>query len=431
MRACHGEPWTPYSPTPPSRISSRSTGTCTGTRSCRSRSTAPPASSPSGSRHSGYEVTTGVGAHRAWSACCATAPGPTVLLRADMDALPVLEGTGLPYASTARAVDADGHDVPGDARVRPRRARHLPARRAATLLAERPDAWRARVLVVFQPAEEVGAGRAGDDRRRPVRAVRRGPTSCWASTSRRSRPARWRCDRGRRSPAPTALRVTLHGRGGHGSRARDDRRPGRHGRGDRDAAADHRRRARWPAPTPPWSPSARSAPGPRRTSSRTTRSCWSASAPSTRRCASGVLDADRADRRTARPPPSGAPRTPEIELTGSFPAVVNDAAAVDADPGRLRAVLGPGGSSTRGWSPAARTSGCWPPPPARRCVFWLLGGADPQDFRQARSVEEVRERLATVPSNHSPQYAPVPRPTIDVGVAALVSATRDWLPASS
>jgi hypothetical protein len=39
--------------------------------------------------------------------------------------------------------------------------------------------------------------------------------------------------------------------------------------------------------------------------------------------------------------------------------------------------------------------------------------------------------LATVPSNHSPQYAPVPRPTIDVGVAALVSATREWLPASA
>src|SRR3954464_15367753 len=38
--------------------------------------------------------------------------GPTALLRADMDALPVEEQTGLEYASTARGVDRDGHDVP-------------------------------------------------------------------------------------------------------------------------------------------------------------------------------------------------------------------------------------------------------------------------------------------------------------------------------
>jgi hippurate hydrolase len=38
--------------------------------------------------------------------------GPTALMRADMDALPVLEATGLPYASTARAKDAAGDDLP-------------------------------------------------------------------------------------------------------------------------------------------------------------------------------------------------------------------------------------------------------------------------------------------------------------------------------
>ena len=62
------------------------------------------------------------------------------------------------------------------------------------------------------------------------------------------------------------------------------------------------------------------------------------------------------------------------------------------------------------------------------CVFWLLGGGDPEDFAGASSVEEMLEVMGTVPSNHSPLYAPVPRPTIDLGVAALVTATRDWLP---
>src|SRR4051812_22494936 len=38
--------------------------------------------------------------------------GPTVMLRADMDALPVKEDTGLPYASTVTATDADGNETP-------------------------------------------------------------------------------------------------------------------------------------------------------------------------------------------------------------------------------------------------------------------------------------------------------------------------------
>ena len=48
----------------------------------------------------------------AWSALLRNGDGPTVMLRADMDALPVKEATGLPYASTATATDPDGNEVP-------------------------------------------------------------------------------------------------------------------------------------------------------------------------------------------------------------------------------------------------------------------------------------------------------------------------------
>src|SRR3954447_6277490 len=62
-------------------------------------------------RAAGYEVTTGVG-KTGVVGLLRNGDGPTVMLRADMDALPVEEATGLPYASTATATDADGNETP-------------------------------------------------------------------------------------------------------------------------------------------------------------------------------------------------------------------------------------------------------------------------------------------------------------------------------
>src|SRR3954462_11946819 len=60
---------------------------------------------------SGYEVTTGVGGTGVVGRL-SNGEGPTIMLRADMDALPVREATGLSYASTATATDPDGNEVP-------------------------------------------------------------------------------------------------------------------------------------------------------------------------------------------------------------------------------------------------------------------------------------------------------------------------------
>ncbi|MFX6353584.1 amidohydrolase, partial [Acinetobacter baumannii] len=58
----------------------------------------------------GYEVHKGIGGTGVVG-ILRNGPGPTVMLRADMDALPLEEKTGLPYASTARVDDADGAEV--------------------------------------------------------------------------------------------------------------------------------------------------------------------------------------------------------------------------------------------------------------------------------------------------------------------------------
>jgi len=104
----------------------------------------------------GYEVTEGVGG-TGLVAVMRNGNGPTILLRADMDGLPVAEQSGLPYASTARQADASGteqsvmhacgHDVHMTALVG-----------AARALAARKSAWSGTLVLIGQPAEETGSG---------------------------------------------------------------------------------------------------------------------------------------------------------------------------------------------------------------------------------------------------------------------------------
>src|SRR5690242_16059787 len=107
-------------------------------------------------RAAGYDVTTGVGTTGVVG-LLRNGDGPTVMLRADMDALPVQEATGLPYASAVTATDRDGNKVP----VMHACGHDMPVGwlvGAATLLARARDAWRGTLLAVFQPAEETAEG---------------------------------------------------------------------------------------------------------------------------------------------------------------------------------------------------------------------------------------------------------------------------------
>jgi hippurate hydrolase len=104
----------------------------------------------------GYEVTAGVGGTGV-VAILKNGKGPTVLVRADMDALPVEERTGLAYASkvttkddsgaTVSVMHACGHDIHMTSLIG-----------AATLLARAKDRWRGTLFLIAQPAEEKGGG---------------------------------------------------------------------------------------------------------------------------------------------------------------------------------------------------------------------------------------------------------------------------------
>lgn len=149
----------------------------------------------------GYRVHTGIGGTGVIG-ILDNGPGPTVLLRADMDALPVLEDTGLPYASSTRATDATGHEVPvmhacgHDAHV-------TALLGAARLMADGRSNWGGTLVALFQPAEETGEGARGmvDDGLRNFCLM---STCASVSTSCPSPPARSACTQVRSWRLPTA-----------------------------------------------------------------------------------------------------------------------------------------------------------------------------------------------------------------------------------
>jgi hippurate hydrolase len=127
---------------------------------------------------------------------------------------------------------------------------------------------------------------------------------------------------------------------------------------------------------------------------------------------------------------SGATADPQIELTYSSPAVVNDPAAAVRTRPALASVVGDNRIIDPGPVTASEDVGLLATAAGAPCVFWLLGGGDPAPFEKATSAADMMDVLRDLPSNHSPHYAPVIEPTLSIGIAALVNAAHTWLPAA-
>lgn len=369
----------------------------------------------------GFEVTTGIG-QTGVVGMLRNGEGPMALLRADMDALPVLEETGLPYASSATGITADGRETPvmhacgHDVHV-------TCLVGACELLAASRDTWSGTLMVVFQPAEESinGAQAMVDDGlferfgnpdvvlAQHVAPIPAGVIGLHA---------------GPMFAASDALRITLHGTGGHGSRPEACVDPIVMG-----AAIVMRLQtivSRLIAAT--------------ETAVVTVGAFRAGSAsniiPADAELLLTVRTFDAGIRRQvlaaierivhAEATASGAPRPPEIVAFESTGVVVNDAAAVELTRSSLEStgalVVDPGPAS------GSEDAGIFATAAGAPIVYWLLGGADPAEFAGATSVEAIAARMTELPANHSPKFAPVIQPTLGIGVAALVAAARCWLP---
>ena len=114
-------------------------------------------------RSLGYEVTEHVGG-TGIVAILKNGAGPVVMMRTELDALPVEEKTGLPYASKVHAKDDEGHDVPVmHACGHDLHMATLVA--AADIMAHSKQTWHGTLMLIGQPAEETisGAKRMLDD----------------------------------------------------------------------------------------------------------------------------------------------------------------------------------------------------------------------------------------------------------------------------
>jgi amidohydrolase len=366
----------------------------------------------------GYDVTTGVG-KTGVVGLLRNGNGPTVMLRADMDALPIQEATGLPYASETKATDRDGKVVP---------VAHMCGHDvhvawlvgATKLLAEARSTWRGTLIAVFQPAEETGEGahamiEDGLFKRFPKpdvilgQHVMVGPSGTVAGRA------------GAITSAADSLQIRLFGRGAHGSMPQ--------------AAID---------------PVVMAAATVMRLQTVVSREVAAAEAAVV---TVGVLQAGTKENvipdeaiiklnvrtfdagvRTrvlaaierivkAEAAASGAPREPEITTIDQYPLNVNNRDASNRVVDAFRGHFGAARVHETDPAPASEDFGSFGAEWHVPSVFWFVGGTDPEVYATAKAANKLNE----LPVNHSPKFAPVLHPTLQTGVETLVVATRAWL----
>jgi hippurate hydrolase len=370
-------------------------------------------------RNAGYDVTTGVGGTGVVGVL-RNGEGPTVLLRADMDALPVREQTGLPYASEVTAMDAKGVEVPvSHACGHDMHVTWLLG--AAELLALHRARWSGTLQIVLQPAEEIGGGADGMiddgllDRFGTPDVVYGQHVGPMPAGQVFTRP-------GLTMSATDAFHVRMFGRGGHASRPETTIDP------VVMAAATVMRLQTVVSREVAATDSAVVTVGSLRAGTKDniipdeaelTVNIRSFSPAVRERVVNAVKRIIRAESEAA-----GAPREPEITTIEDFPATVNDETATTELTDRFLDHFGPERTLPAPLITGSEDFGAFGTAAGAPSVFWFVGGVDAVQFVEASKAGTVD---ADIPSNHSPHFAPVLHPTLATGVETLVVAALHTL----
>jgi hippurate hydrolase len=371
----------------------------------------------------GLDVTTGVG-KTGVVGVLRNGEGPTVLLRADMDALPVQEIEQVPYRSRATGVDPDGvgtpvmhacgHDTHMTALVG-----------AIEQLAAHREGWSGTVLAVLQPAEEVGGGAQAmlDDgflQRFPPFDVALGQHITSAP-----RTHLYVCP-GVFMAAADSLRVTVYGRGGHGSAPQTTVDPvvlaasivmrlqtivAREVAPDEVAvvtvAAIHAGRKENVIP----------AEAELKLNVRTFD-------PDVReRVLAAITRIVHAEAVAA-----GAPRPPEITPINGFPLLRNDVGTTNAIQAAFTATFGAGHVHETTPKTGSEDFGLLAEAAGVPSVFWNFGGFDPALYPDGPAHPQAAVMAGRAPGGHSPEFVPTDvGPTLRRAVEALLVGASIWL----
>ncbi|GAB3465798.1 amidohydrolase [Actinophytocola sediminis] len=370
----------------------------------------------------GFEVTTGVGGTGVVGVL-RNGDGGSVLLRADLDALPVREGTEVPYRSQATGVGPDGDVVPVMHACG--HDTHVTALvGAAEQFAARRAHWSGTVLVVFQPAEEIGAGaRAMLDEdfldRFPRYDVALGQHVISAPSEHL-----YVCP-GVFMAAADSLRVTVFGRGGHGSAPQTTVDP------IVIAAAIVLRLQTIVSREIAATDVAVVTVGAIRAGSKENVIPAEAELKlNIRTFDPGVrLRILAAVERIvlAEAAAAGAPRDPEIALINDFPLLVNDDEATRKVLASFTEAFGEDTVHVVGSKPASEDFGRFGTAAAVPSVFWNFGA-----FERGLYADPGKPQLAVAegaaPGNHSSQFVPNDvEPALRRAVEALLTAAANWL----
>lgn len=363
-----------------------------------------------------FEVTTGIGVTGVVG-MMKNGDGPTVMLRADMDALPVAEATGLDYASTVVARDEEAIEV-GVSHVCGHDIHVTWLMGAARLFSEHKDQWKGTLMAVFQPGEEVGRGAQGmiDDGmmdRFPKPDIILGQHVMVGEAG----------TVGHRSgailSAGNSLKVKLFGRGAHGSQPQTSIDPV-----IMAAATTMRLQTIISREVAPIENAVLTIGALQAGTKENIIPDDATLKLNIRTFNEGVRDHIlSAVKRIccAECTASNSPRDPEFTDLDSYPLTENDevatakvAEAFDAQFGDKSHETKPA-SASEDFSVFGRN---WKVP----YVFWFVGGTDPKTYLDAVK----NNQLNSIPSNHSPKFAPVIDPTLKTGLQAMMTAAVAW-----
>src|SRR5579864_2985279 len=371
-------------------------------------------------RAAGYEVTARVG-QTGVVGLLRNGDGPTVMLRADMDALPVQEATGLPYASKLTVTDSIGETVPVmHACGHDMHVTWLIG--VATLLAQNRNVWRGTLMPVFQPAEETGVGAQAmiDDglfKRFPKPSTILGQHVMVGTSGDISTRS------GVITSAGDSLQIRMFGRGAHGSMPQASIDP------VVMAAATVLRLqtivSREIAPTDAAVVTVGSLQAGTKENVIPDEAVIKLNVRTFDEGVRARVLAAITRIANAEAAASGAPKPPEITPIDRYSLVTNDAEATKRAVDAFRSFFPSDRVKDTQPTTASEDFGSfgteWQVPSA----FWFVGGTDPETYAKAKKSGTI----ADLPTNHNPRFAPVIRPTLETGVEALVVVSQAWLAA--